>query len=72
VLKHNLIYENANDPDKQHCSTYISRSETQTKLAAGQFIIKPSSCNIQQNCFLTIIIIYGRQCIGFNSVNSSP
>jgi len=71
MLQHNLIYENPHDPHKQHCSTCISRSETQTtKLAAGQFILNLVIFN--RIAFLTFIIIYGQHCMGFNFVNSSP
>jgi len=59
VLQHILIYENPHDPDKQHCSTCISRPETQTtKLAAGQFILHHLFVIFNRIAILTFIIIY--------------
>jgi hypothetical protein len=46
-LQQSLIYENPHDPDQQHCSSCISKSETQTtKLAACQSKLTHQITNI--------------------------
>jgi hypothetical protein len=56
VLQHSLMYENPHDPDKQHCSTCISRPEhkQRTKVAAGQFILHHLLIIFNENWYFNI------------------